>query len=436
MTLRRKLQILAAVVVVGAGGAGGALTLQGLSGPGRQIPTARVQRGNLELRTHTAGEMRAARSGQLTVPPVSGTLQIVLLLKTGTIVKEGDIVIDLDPSEQEYLLDQASSQMLQAEQEITKARADAAVQAAEDKVNLLKARFDLRRAELEVGRNELLSAIDGRKNQLALEEARRRLEQLEKDFESRRKSSEAALAVLIERRNKERLSMVQAEQSIKNLTIRAPFSGMVAVKENRDGLNFGFPGMTVPEYRAGDQVSSGRFIAEVLEVSQMEILARVSENERGNILPGQSIQVRVDAVPGPTLNGKVKNVAGMASRDMWSSDGQRRFDATFQVDAADPRLRPGVSAQIIIVGNQVRDALYIPRLAVFEKDGKPVVFLRQGEDFEAREVRIAHRTESQVVVEGLAEGAEVALANPEKDLKRPGKSGAPAAPSIGAGTGQ
>ena len=115
----------------------------------------------------------------LTAPPVGGgALQITRLSHTGLPVKKGDIVIEFDPSEQRYKLEQNRSELLQADQEITKAKADAAVLAAQDKVALLKARFDVRRAELDVQKNELVSAIDGKKNQLALEQAQRVLAEL------------------------------------------------------------------------------------------------------------------------------------------------------------------------------------------------------------------------------------------------------------------
>ncbi len=97
----------------------------------------------------------------LTAPPIGGgSLQITHLLHTGAPVKKGELVMEFDPSEQHFKLDQNRSELLQAEQEITKAKADAAVVAAQDKVALLKARFDVRRAELDVQKNELVSTID------------------------------------------------------------------------------------------------------------------------------------------------------------------------------------------------------------------------------------------------------------------------------------
>ncbi|MBI3403880.1 MAG: efflux RND transporter periplasmic adaptor subunit [Acidobacteria bacterium] len=245
------------------------------------------------------------------------------------------------------------------------------------------------------------------------------------------------MAVLIEKRNRERLNMQQAQQNISNLVVKAPFSGLVAVKDNRDASGgFFTSGMVLPEYRPGDQVSSGRFIAEILEVSTMEILSKVGEGDRGNINPGQPVEVHVDTLAGAAFNGKVKTVAGMASRgDMWGGDGTRKFDATFALDKPDDRLRPGVTAQIIILGEAIKNALFLPRQAIFEREGKPVVYVRKGSSFEPQEIKIAKRNESQVVIEGLPEGTEVALANPEKMKKTPGK-GPTAGPSLGGAGGK
>lgn len=433
------------VVSILAGGAVAVSTFGSRSfGDRATLPTTRVQRGNLDLKTYTRGELRPARTAMLVAPPVGGTLQITFLAKTGTPVNPGDVVLQFDPSEQEFNLEQARSELAQAEQEIVKMKADSDVQAAADQVALLKAQFDVRRAEIEVLRKDLISAIDAKKNEITLEETRRRQSQMEQDIPARAASNQAALAVLEEKRNKARLSIQQAQKNIDNMTLRSTLPGLVAVKDNRDALGgFWGPGIVLPEYRAGDLVWPGRFIAEVLEVSDMEILAKIPESDRGNINPGQIVEVRVDAYPGQTYRGKVKSVAGAASRNFWGGDPMRRFDATFQVEAAapgqtggDPKgLRPGVTAQVIIVGDQVRNALFLPGQALFEKDGKPVVYVRNGESFEAREISVKYRTETKIVIEGLDEGAEVALVNPEGRAPRgaPGKTPPPSPVNVGGG---
>src|SRR3984893_10706474 len=175
-----------------------------------ELPTGVVKRGDLDMKVYVTGELRASHSEMLTAPPIGGgALQITQLLHTGTVVKKGDLVIEFDPSEQHFKLDQSRSELLQAEQEITKAKADAAVVAAQDKVAMLKARFDVRRAELDVQKNELVSTIDAKKNDLALEQAKRVLTELEQDVKSRSASNEAAVSLAEEKHNKAKLAMDQ-----------------------------------------------------------------------------------------------------------------------------------------------------------------------------------------------------------------------------------
>ena len=144
------------------------------------VPTARVTRGALDLSVHALGDLRASKSKTLSAPAVGGLLRLVTLSETGVEVRAGDLVMEFDPMEQEYALEQANSQLAEAEQQIAKTRADTDVQTAQDQVTLLTARFDLRRAELDaIGIRELIAANDYAKRQLTLDEAKKHLTQVE-----------------------------------------------------------------------------------------------------------------------------------------------------------------------------------------------------------------------------------------------------------------
>lgn len=423
--------ILTAVLVLGLGIS---FAVQKLRPAGRVIPVIKVQKGTLQLDITTTGELRTPHSSMLVAPSVSGTLQIVRMAKTGAAVKAGDVVIEFDPSEQEYNLEQSRSQLAEAEQQIVKARADAEVKTAEDKVALLKARFDVRRAELEVSRNELASEIDAQKNLLNLEEARRKLAQLEQDVNSRAASNTASIALLEEKRRSSLLGMQVAQHNIDSMQVKTPIDGMVSIKENQDATGgMMFQGMTLPEYREGDLVYSGRFLAEVLDTNQMEVAGKIYENDRSNINPGQSAEIRLDTEPESTLAAKVKTVAGMTARNgmFGGSESVRRFDVSFELAGRAGIMRPGTSAQIVVRGNQLKDQLYLPSQCLFEKDGKLVVYVKHGDKFDPAEAKIKYRTENRIAVENLPEGTEVALVNPEEKAGQEKKG--PAAAPMGVG---
>jgi len=386
---------------------------------GDEIPTTQVQRGDFEMKVYTTGELRASHSEMMIAPPIGGgALQITHLLHTGTPVKKGELVMEFDPTEQLYKLDQNRSELQQAEQEITKAKADAAVVTAEDKVALLKARYDVRSAELDVQKNELASTIDARKNDLKLEQAKRMLAELEQDVQSRSVSNRANIALAEEKRNKAKLAMDQAQQNIDKMHVTAPIDGLVALEKNEaaaGGIFWG--GMALPEFREGDQVEPGRTIGQVIDPREMELLGKVGELERNSIHESQPVDIHLDALPGETFHGTVKTLGGTNNKRFWESDSAARFEITVVLATNDPRLRPGLTAQFVINGDSRKNVLYVPRYAVFVKESKRVVYVHKGSSYEPREVKIVAENESRAVIDGISQGAEIALVDPTAPRK-------------------
>jgi hypothetical protein len=76
--------------------------------------------------------------------------------------------------------------------------------------------------------------------------------------------------------------------------------------------------------------------------------------------------------------------------------------------------------------------LYVPRQALFLKENKRLVFVRNGNSFDPREVKIQAENESRAAVEGIGAGIEIALIDPTASRKTtnanvapPGGGGAP-----------
>jgi len=408
-----------ALVLIAAVGTLAALRRTRVHAATVDTPVGIVKLGDLDLKVYATGELRANRTMMLPAPAIGGgALQITHLLHTGALVKKGDVVIEFDPSEQRFLLEQNRSELLQAEEQITKAKADAAVQAAQDKVALLKARFDVRRAELDVQKNELMSSIDAKKNNLALEQANRVLSELEQDVKSHTASGQATISLALEKRNKAQLAMDQARHNIDRMRVVSPMDGLASVEKNRDSMGgFMWDGMPLPDYREGDQVQPGRPIAQVIDNQKMEVVSKIGESERGNIKTGQAVQVEFDALPGRTFHGTVKTVGGMSVRNFWDQDVGGKFDVFIDLSDADSHLRPGLTAQVVFRGEERKSVICIPRQAVFVKESKHIVYVKNGGSFEQREVQIQSQSESRAAIQGLEAGLEVALVDPTAPRK-------------------
>jgi HlyD family secretion protein len=379
------------------------------------VPTTIVKRGQVDTNVHAIGELRTTKSTLLFAPPAGGQLRLLTLEATGSPIKAGDVVMTFDPSDQENTLEEQRALLREADLEIEKNKADSAAQAAQDEVDLLTAKFDMRKAELDVSANELRSAIDARKNELTLEESRRRLAQLQDDITSHKKTNSAAMAVSMEKRNKAKLAMDAAQRLIAQMTVRAPIDGFVAVRANDEGVNFFYNGMTAPEYRAGDMVSSGRQVAEVLDVAKMELVARVPETDRNRLAAGQPADVHIDHEPTIPRAAHVVNVGGVRmGRWSFAPGPVRMIDVSLSLDQPLLTARPGLSATVVVNSDPLKNVLYLPRQAVFDQDGKSTVFVKTGAAFDRRPVKISARTDTLVVVDDLPEATEVALADPER----------------------
>jgi HlyD family secretion protein len=391
-----------------------------------EIPLAVVKRGEIDVRVHAIGELRASHSIMLTAPAIGGdALQITSLVPTGTLVKKGEIVVEFNPSEQRYKLEQSHSELLQAEQEITKARADAVVLNAEDKVALLKARYAVRRAELDVQKNELVSQIDAEKNQLALQQAKRMLAELEKDLESHQASGQASIYLAQEKQNKAKLAMDVAQQNLEKMRVASPMDGMVSVQKNTAAAgDYYFTGMSLPDYHPGDETRPGNSIAQVVDPQGMDLVTKVSEQDQGNVKAGQAVEVVFDALPARVFRGSVKSLSGMSMRQIWDTPAAGSFEVSIQLTDTDDRLRSGFTAQIVFLGGSKKNVLYLPRQALFMKDGKRIVYVKRGSGYEQREVKVESETESRAVIAGLDEGTRVAFVDPTVPRKTSGTNSA------------
>lgn len=91
-------------------------------------------------------------------------------------------------------------------------------------------------------------------------------------------------------------------------------------------------------------------------------------------------------------------------------------------------MRPGLTAHIFINGDPQRSVIYVPRQAVFLKDNKRIVYVRNGSNFDPHEVTIQAENESRAAIEGISAGTEIALVDPTAPRKAPNSTVAPGVP--------
>lgn len=377
------------------------------STPQAQVPVAQVRRGDVQFAIEASATLSGGHSQVLTAPMVSGdTLSIRSLPPSGTLVKQGDVVVQFDTTAQKYNLTQAEEALAQAQQQVIAAQATAAAQTEDDAYQLSKAQFDVQRAELQVRANPIKAAVDAKKNDLTLAAAQEHLRQLQQDIASRAANNQASVAVQKAAEAKAAADAATARSNIAAMTLRAAQSGYVSVDANTRG---GFDGSAFPLYQTGDVTDPGLAVAEIPDTSTWQLLASINELDRGHLAVGQLASAAFPALPGRSFQARIANLAG-ATGPPW----KRQVQVKLNLLQSAPGLKPGMSAQVRIQTETLKNVIYVPSQAVFGGDSAPFVYLQDHGQFVRHPVRLQGRSASQVVLTGVVPGDIIALADPDK----------------------
>lgn len=398
--------VLIVVAIAGASGAFG-------GGGAVDVPTTVVVRGEFIDYMQVRGEVKAVRSIPLTAPSSAGDLQILDLAKNGTNVKKGDVVVRFDPVPVQRTLAEKQSELKQAEEEIGKSEAQYRIQEQQAQTDLMKARYDVQRAELDTATHEFLPALEGEQKKLTAAGARERLEEMERTSEALGDIKNAEIASKRQKRDKARLDVQQAERQLGALQLVTPVDGVVTIMPNWRSC------CPPPDFKPGDRAWPGQVLADVPDLATLRVTARLEEGERGRMQPGQQVVVRADAVPDRELTGRIGDISTLARIDFSNWPPQRNFDLIVQLDATDPRLRPGMSTTVRVAVDRVPDVVLIPARAVFEKNGRSVAYVaRPRGGWDERILQIARRGQEQLVVrDGVTPDERVALKDPIPPVK-------------------
>ncbi len=397
--------------------------------PAATTPVTAVKRGDVTFSVYARGELQGGNSVMLSAPMAGGNnLAITDLRTSGELVKQGDVVVQFDTTDQNFKLREAEADLAEAEQKVIQAQAQMQAKQEEDNYALLKARADLRQAELEARKNPLVSAIQAKQNDLAVRSARENVTQLERDLANRKATSEASVQIQQAARAKAEVQAQSARKNIEMMTLRAPRDGYVNVQSNTN-INFFISGMILPSWQVGDTIRAGMAVVQLPDLDHWEVMARIAEADRGHLAVGQPAEVRAVALPDHPYKGKIKDLGG-TSGPPWD----RRFECHLTIDNPSAELRPGMTANIVITAETLKDVLWIPAQALFENGGRQFVYVRTPQGgFARQDVKLVRQSESQVVLTGLKEGQEVALASPDRQKdkekeKKPANSATQALP--------
>jgi multidrug resistance efflux pump len=412
---RRLFAIAGVIAVIVAAG----IAINARDGGIPNVTTAEVTRGDFVDYIQIRGDIRPAKSIQLAAPlEAGGELQIVKLVKNGAVVKKGDVLVEFDATSLNQRLMERRSELKTAEGEIEQSLAQTKITAEQRQTEILKAKYDVERARLDLGKREIVSRLEYENAKLAFADAEQRLKEIEAKSLSTAAAIEAELTGRRRRRDKAQADVDRTLRSIEALKLVAPADGTVNILQNpRSGGPFGGGGV---EFREGDRAWAGAGILELPDLSSIHLEARLDESDRGRLKIGQAATVKIEAVPGKEFAATVDLISVLARVDFSSGwPPVRNFDLGLVLKDHDAKIRPGMTATARIAADRLPNVTLVPAEAIFQKDGRPVVYRLNGSKFDEQSIEIVRRGREQAAVSaGVTAGDRLAVRRPEPDLIR------------------
>lgn len=196
-----------------------------------------------------------------------------------------------------------------------------------------------------------------------------------------------------------RVAAAQATLNMAKLT--APFSGT----------------LTEAKPLAGDQVSPGTLGFRLDDLTHLLVDVQISEVDINTVKVGQPVTLSFDAILGREYRGEVVEVARAGT----IVQGVVNFEVSVELTDADEQVRPGMTAAVNIIIDEIKDVILVPNRSVRLVNGDRVVYALVDDQIEMVRIKLgaSSDTHSVVVGDGLKEG-EIIILNPPAEFQSMG----------------
>lgn len=361
-----------------------------------------LEKDNYFFHVPASGTLEAVQAVLVGPPSVSREhrFKIIQLIPEGTEVNAGDILVTFDPTE-------VRNRLLSEQAELGKVQEDLARTEADQELNLKNLELEIEEARVqdEKARNRLIQAKEFESN-LKVREATyeaeltgKRIDLLERKLAQIKRRADMRLKVLSDRAQLHRQRIERYQQGLRDLVVTAPAAGVVIFEA--DWRN--------EKKQVGSTVyRTDKFIS-LPDLNTLVVKGQVVEVDAGKVSPGQQVEVALDAVPDRIFHGRVTEI-GTIFRRASPDRPLKVLDIIVELEHLDPLImRPGMVARLQIATARYSDVLAVPLTAVEVVDGRSFVWVRRDQKVERQEVTLGEDNGIvAVVVEGLAEGTEIA----------------------------
>ena len=380
----------------------GGWTLRNKLAADRQGEWVRATRGDLITGFEVIGTLASVSSEALGPPQLENVwnFKISRMAREGSEVKKGQPVLSFDTTELQRQLEEKSAEADEARKQIEKERNDLALQSKDERLRLAEAEATLKKTSLKLEAPPDLLGITERKtaeieHAIAKREAiavRARLEALDR-------AARARITLLESRKNEAEAVASRTQQAIQLMNVQAPRDGTIVYTTSRNG----------DKRKEGDNIWKAERVIEIPDLTRMKAEGDVDEVDAGRVAVGQRVSLRLDAHPDEEFQGTITSAGRTVQFKRGTQDPLKVLRVDIKLDRTDPaKMRPGMRFQGTIELGRVKNAVLIPRDAVFLGSDGPFVHRRGALDVDVVPVKLGRENDRFVeVLKGLEAGDRV-----------------------------
>ncbi len=363
----------------------------------RQGDWVRVTRGDLITGIDVTGTLSAVDSGSFGPPQVNDVWEykISMVAAEGSDVKAGQPVLGFDTADMQKRLDEKRAESEQARKEIEKAHADLALRREDEKLKLADAEGRLRKAQLKLeGPPDILASNDRKQIELDFALAKQETESTRQRIVSFEKAAAAQIALLTSKQHTADAIVTAAQNAIRAMTIVAPRNGTIVYVTNWRG----------DKKKVGDNCWRSERVIEIPDLARMIAKGEVDESDAGKVAVGQRVVFNLDAHPDEEFTGTISDAARTVGKQQGTTDPIKVLKVNIKLDRTDPaKMRPGMRFHGTVELARAKNAVLIPRNAVFVTDRGPVAYRRGTFSVTAMPLTLGSENEKSVeVLSGLS----------------------------------
>ena len=374
----------------------------------QQIPTGKAVKGTFYVDMYESGIIEAVKSINILSPTISwrygGNMKITNIVKDGTEVQAGDVVLSFDPSDVNRGIVEAQGRM-----EISTAERERMLAQQQSDLEELQADYEVTRISQEISKIRFEQAtyesdIMKKEIQLNLEKADISLARAKEQIENRKKINVEELKQMELSIEQDKARLKEAFDALDRMTVVTPSPGIAIIARNYS---------TNDKYQVGDQVWSGQPLISLPDLSKLKATVKINEVDIGKISKDLKVEIKPDAFSETTFTGIVSTVANLAVNKEAGSK-IKVFPVEILINETHKNLLPGLTVSCRIIIDEIKDVLYVPIVSVFAEGDKRFVYKKTIGGFEKVEVETgASNSDFTVITEGLDEDDVVALVNPD-----------------------